>query len=155
MPTVLRATVAVALLLVAFFGVPRGPAAKPDTAPPDDVARKVAPVAEVVGQMSVVDRALWAEVWEKCARVVEGDVGVAEPVLTDTKSLRLFTVLSGEIAWHRIGGNAPGKYPELSKRLEEFLAAVVGVDDVPLTDTIRTNYVAAARALAYAGRNGG
>jgi len=154
MPLVVRLPLAAVLLYVAAFGVPHA-SPRPDTAPPSPMGDKVGPVAEIIGTMNDVDRALWAECWEKSARVVEGDVGAKEPVLTDTRSLRMFTVLAGEIAWHRIGGNAPGKYPELSKRLEEFLAAVIGTDDVPLTDAIRTHYIEAARALAYAGRNGG
>jgi hypothetical protein len=159
---VLRIGAAVILVWFAVYGIdkPQPPAPQPDNAPASDLADKMAPVAKVLSKVSHVDRALWAEVWEKAAKVVEGDeVGKygSEVVFTDTKSLQVFTVICLDIAWHRIGGNEPGKYAGLREATEAFLAdpSVLGRDDVALTPELRKAYVRAASALAYAGINRG
>lgn len=159
---VLRIGAAVILVWFAVYGIEqKRPAPQPEhDAPASDIAEKLAPVAKALRQASAVDRALWAEVWEKAAKVVAGDeVGQYgnEVIFTDTKSLQVFTVICLDIAWHRIGGNEPGKYAGLREATEAFLAdpAVLGRDDVALTADIRKAYIRAAQALAYAGINRG
>lgn len=158
----LRIGAAVILVWFAVYGIEQQRVApQPELdAPAGDIADKLAPVAKALRWASAVDRALWAEVWEKAAKVAEGDeVGKDgnEVIFTDTKSLRMFTVLCLDIAWHRIGGNEPGKYSGLREATEAFLAdpKVLGLDDVALTPSIRKAYVEAARALAWAGINRG
>jgi hypothetical protein len=159
---VLRIGAAVILVWFAIYGVEaqRTPPKPELDAPAEGVADRVAPVAKALRQASAVDRALWAEVWEKAAKIVAGDdVGQHgnEVIFTDTKSLRAFTVICLDIAWHRIGGNQPGKYDGLRDAVEGFLSdpAVLGRDDVALTPQIRKAYVEAAQALAWAGINRG
>ena len=78
-------------------------------------------------------------------------------IFTDTRGLRLFTVLTLDLAWRRIAGNQPGKYAGLREATEAFLSdpAILGRDDVALSAEIRAKYVAAAKALAWAGVNRG
>ena len=127
------------------------------SAPPAATAALVAPVAKALASASHVDRCLWAEVWTKAAEVVEGDATDSEVIFTDTRGLRLFTVLTLDLEWRRIAGNQPGKYAGLREATEAFLSdpAILGRDDVALSAEIRAKYVAAAKALAWAGVNRG
>ena len=153
----LRVGVAVILLWFAIYGIEQKKDAPPAVDPPAaGLLDKLAPVERVLRKASPVDRALWAEVWEKAAKVVDGDTD-REPVFTDTKSLRMFTVLCLDIAWSRIGGNKPGKYQGLREAVEAFLGdeSVLGRDEVAATPEIKRAYAEAARALAYAGLNRG
>lgn len=155
---VLRAGAAVILVWFALYGI-ESPQTVPQPerdAPASDLADKLAPVAKALRFATPVDRALWAEVWEKAAKTVAGDES-GEVILTDTKSLRMFTVLCLDIAWHRIGGNEPGKYAGLRDAVEAFLSdpAVLGKDDVAVTPELRKKYTDAANGLAWAGINKG
>jgi hypothetical protein len=154
--TALRIGVAVILVWFAIYGIEAKRPQPEHDAPAAGLADKLAPVAKVLQQASHVDRALWAEVWEKSAKTVAGDDS-GEAVLTDTKSLRIFTVICLDIAWHRIGGNEPGKYAGLREAVEAFLndPAVLGRDDVPVTPELRKKYIDAAHGLAWAGINRG
>lgn len=156
---ILRIGAAVIIVWFAINGLEqRRPVPQPDHDVPSNVdGDKLAAVAKALRQASAVDRALWAEVWEKASKVAAGDATAQEVVFTDTKSLRMFTVICLDLAWHRIGGNQPGKYAGLRDAVEAFLAdpAVLGKDDVAVTPAIRTAYVEATKALAYAGINRG
>jgi hypothetical protein len=160
---ILRIGAAVVLVWFAIYGIDKqhSPAPSPEhDSPAADSTGKLAPVAAALRQASAVDRALWAEVWEKAAGVVAGDeVGQYgnDVILTDTKSLRAFTVICFDIAWNRIAGNAPGKYVGLREATEAFLAdpAVLGKDDVAVTPELRKAYIKAAKSLAWAGINKG
>ena len=156
---ILRIGAAVILVWFAINGLePKRPAPQPDHDVPANVdGEKIAAIAKALKQASAVDRALWAEVWEKASKVVAGDAIGSEVVFTDTKSLRIFTVICLDLAWHRVGGNTPGKYAGLRDAVEAFLAdpAVLGKDDVTVTPEIRKAYVEATKALAYAGINKG
>ena len=156
---ILRIGAAVILVWFAINGLEqKRPAPQPDHDVPSHVdSDKLAAVAKALKQASAVDRALWAEVWEKASKVAAGDATEKEVVFTDTKSLRMFTILCLDLAWHRIGGNEPGKYSGLRDAVEAFLAdpAVLGKDDVPVTPAIRQAYVEATKAIAYAGINRG
>jgi hypothetical protein len=154
---ILRIGAAVILVWFAINGL-ENKRPQPDIDVPTNVdGDKIAAVAKALKQASVVDRALWAEVWEKASKAVAGDATASEVVFTDTKSLRMFTVICLDLAWHRIGGNQPGKYAGLRDGVEAFLAdpAVLGKDDVAVTPELRKAYVEATRALAYAGINKG
>lgn len=153
-----RLAVAAALLWIVFFGLDAQEKNPPPSVPtPAEMLRdKISPVSRALRDASAYDRALWAEVWEKSAKVVEGDEG-SDAIFTDTRSLRAFTVITLDIAWHRIAGNSPGKYDGLREAVEAFLgnADVLGKDDVPMTLEIRERYIKAAHALAWAGVNRG
>jgi hypothetical protein len=155
----LRIGVAVIIVWFAINGLgQKPPAPQPDfDVPANADGEKIASVAKALKQASAVDRALWAEVWEKASKVAAGDATAQEVVFTDTKSLRMFTVICLDLAWSRLGGNQPGKYAGLRDAVEAFLAdpAVLGKDDVPVTPEIRKAYVEATKAIAYAGLNRG
>ena len=154
---ILRIGAAVILVWFAINGLEQK-RPQPDLDVPANVdGEKIAAVAKALKQASAVDRALWAEVWEKASKVVAGDATEQEVVFTDTKSLRMFTVICLDLAWHRVGGNEPGKYAGLRDAVEAFLAdpTVLGKDDVAVTPELRKAYVNATKAIAYAGINRG
>jgi hypothetical protein len=114
----------------------------------------VAPVAREMARVPMVDRLLWASVWNKAATVVAGDAVAREVAFTDTRSLRLFTALAIDIAWRRIAGNVPGSNEPLRHAVEAAYSAALGIDDVPVGKDIRDRYAEFARAMAWAGLNG-
>ena len=122
--------------------------------PSAEMQTVVKPVAVELAKMPLGDRLLWAATWNKAAVVVSGDTLAKEVAFTDTRSLRAFTALSLDIAWRRLGGQPPGNEP-LRRALEAAYGAAVGTDDVPVTRDIRDRYAAFARAVAWAGLNGG
>jgi len=148
---------AACLLIAAAWGkipLPQLPTAAPavtvDT-PSDEMQRLVSPIADALRGASAVDRALWAEVWNKAATVAAGDAVTTEVVFTDTRSLRAFTALAIDIGWRRIGGHVPGSNEPLRKAVETAYGAAVGTDVVPVTADVRGRYMAFCRAVAWAG----
>jgi hypothetical protein len=123
--------------------------------PSDDMQRLVTPIADAMRGMSPVDRALWAETWNKAAIVVAGDAIAKEVAFTDTRSLRAFTSLALDIAWRRIGRHVPGSQESLRTAVEAAYGQVLGSDVVPVTKDLRERYAALAKAVAWAGMNGG
>ena len=122
--------------------------------PSPEMQAVVKPIAAELAKLPASDRMLWAAVWSKAAIVVAGDTLAKEPAFTDTRSLRAFTALTLDIAWRRLGGHPPGN-DALRKALESAYAAEVGTDDVPVSRDIRDRYAAFAKAVAWAGMNGG
>jgi hypothetical protein len=122
--------------------------------PSPELQAAVKPIAVELAKMPAGDRMLWAAVWSKAAIVVAGDTLAKEPAFTDTRSLRAFTALTLDIAWRRLGGHPPGN-DALRKALETAYASEVGTDDVPVSRDVRDRYAAFARAVAWAGINGG
>lgn len=157
-----RTLAGIALAFLAVFGLPEKltlpslpPAAVTVTEPSPEMKAKVSSVAEALRSASAVDRAVWASTWEKAAMVVAGDAVMPEVAFTDTRSLRLFTVLALDISWRRIAGNKSGKYPGLREAVESVLGETVGNEVVPVTPELRRAYSDAARAIAWAGVNRG
>jgi hypothetical protein len=148
---------AACLLLAAGWGkipLPQLPASAPAVTvetPSDEMQTLVQPIADALRGASAVDRALWAEVWNKAATVAAGDAVTTEVVFTDTRSLRAFTALAIDIGWRRIGGHVPGSNEPLRKAVEATYGAAVGTDVVPVTADVRGRYVAFCRAVAWAG----
>ncbi len=148
---------AIALLLAAAWGkvpmptLPAAPARVSVETPSADMQTLVQPIADALRGVSAVDRALWAEVWNKAATVAAGDAVTTEVVFTDTRSLRAFTALAIDIGWRRIGGHVPGSNEPLRKAVEAAYGAAVGTDVVPVTADVRGRYVAFCRAVAWAG----
>jgi hypothetical protein len=136
------------------FAVPSVPAVTVEE-PDAEMKRTVAPVAAALRSLPLGDRMLWAATWNKAAIVVAGETAAREVAFTDTRSLQAFTRLALDIAWRRIGGREPGGNEPLRKALEASYAAAVGTDDVPVTRDIRDRYAAFAKAVAWAGVNGG
>jgi hypothetical protein len=115
----------------------------------------VRPVAESLKALPMGDRMLWAQTWNKAATVVAGDAVTTEVVFTDTRSLRMFTTLAIEIAWRRIGQHQPGEIPGLRDAVEEAYNTATGRDVVPVDASVRQRYFDFAKAIAWAGMNGG
>jgi hypothetical protein len=111
----------------------------------------VTPVAEALRSMPAGDRMLWSQTWTKAGVVVAGDAVTTEVAFTDTRSLQAFTRLAVDIAWRRIGGNAPGSNEPLRKAVEAAYKAALGADVVPVTADVRARYVELTKALAWAG----
>lgn len=122
--------------------------------PSPELQSAVKPIAVELAKLPMTDRMLWAAVWSKAAIVVAGDTLAKEPAFTDTRSLRAFTALALDIAWRRLGGHPPGN-DALRKALETAYAAEAGTDDVPVSRDVRDRYAAFAKAVAWAGINGG
>ena len=159
---VLSRVAAIALLVAAAWGkvplpsLPTSPAAPVAVETPSpEMQTLVKPVADALRGASAVDRALWAEVWNKAATVAAGDAVTTEVVFTDTRSLRLFTALAVDIGWRRIGQHAPGSNESLRKAVEAAYGQAVGTDVVPVTADVRARYVAFCKAVAWAGMGEG
>ena len=118
--------------------------------PSVEMQAKVADVAKALASAGAADRAIWASVWEKAAVVVAAPEG-PEPVFSDTRSLRGFTVLSLDIAWRRLGGNPAGSHPGLRESVERVMGETVGLDVRPVDSELRKRYAEACRAIAWAG----
>ena len=149
-----RMVVALALAYVAAGGplVPRADAPRVvRDEPAADMKALVGPVATALANAPAGDRMLWAELFEKMATVVAGDATSTEPVFSDTRALRAFTVLSLEIGWRRLGDHEPGYYPGLRAAVETALGSAVTLDVAPVDAAMRTRYVEACRAIAWAG----
>ena len=157
------ARIAAALLLIAAaWGqipmprMPADPAVTVDVETPSvEMQQLVEPVAKALKSMPMGDRMLWAQTWNKAATVVAGDAVTTEVVFTDTRSLRMFTVLAVEIAWRRIGQHAPGSVSGLREAVEAAYGQAIGTDVVSVTADVRSRYAAFAKAVAWAGVNGG
>ena len=160
-PTIGRA-VAACLLIAAAWGkipLPSLPTAPSVTVvvetPTVEMQRLVTPVAEAMRSMPAGDRMLWARTWNKASIVVAGDAVTTEVVFTDTRSLRGFTVLALDIAWRRIGQHAPGGNEPLRAAVEAAYGQAIGTEVVPVTADLRARYAEFAKAVAWAGVNGG
>lgn len=148
---------AAALLIAAAWGkvpLPQWPAVAPVSiaveTPAADLQQTVAPIAEAMKAAPLGDRMLWAAIWQKSAIVVAGDAVTTEVAFTDTRSLRLFTVLALDLGWRRIGDNKPGTYADLRTACEAAFASVLGADIVPVTPELRQRYADLCRAIAWA-----
>jgi hypothetical protein len=152
---------AAALLIAAAYGkvpMPVMPSQSPSViveTPSVEMIAAVAPVAKALRTASPIDRALWAAIWEKSAKVVNGDATTTEVVFTDTRSLRAYNIIALRLAWVRMGGNPTGKYPGLAEAAERFLSDTIGLDVVPVTPELRAKVVESYKALAWAGIGGG
>jgi len=159
---ILSRTGAAALLLAAAYGKVPLPVMPSQVAPTVSVETPsvemiaaVAPVAKALRTATPIDRALWASIWEKSAKVVNGDATTTEVVFTDTRSLRAYNIIALRLAWVRMGGNPTGKYPGLAEAAERFLSDTIGMDVMPVTPELRAKVVEAYKALAWAGIGGG
>ena len=146
------------LLAIAICGVPSMPAPQADPAieTPDEAMRIVtSDVERIMRAASVVDRALWAQVWSKVAITASGDSDSVEVVFSDTRGLRAFQIIALNIAWRRLAGNAAGKYSGLGEACEKAFNDTLGKDIQPVTPAVRAKFVALANALAWCGINRG
>ena len=135
------------------IAVPRANVVVVET-PSDAMQAIVADVGKAMAGMNPVDRAVWADTWNKAAIVVEGDATAKEVAFTDTRSLRAFTALALDIAWRRIGGHPSGD-ADLQAAVEAAYLKAMGAATVAVTKDTRVQYAEFARAMAWAGYNKG
>ena len=151
---------AAGLIIAAAWGaipmptLPTVPAVTPVEVPEPnaEMQRLVAPVVEALEGLPAADKALWAATWLKAATVVKAEGSTTQPVFTDTAALRLFTTVALDIAWRRLGDHRPGSVEGLREAVEGVMASSIGMDAKPVTPDVRASYVAAAKAIAWAGR---
>lgn len=119
--------------------------------PSAEMQRLVAPVADALASLPADKRQLWAATWAKAALVVEAEGTTTVAVFTDTPSLRLFTTIALDVAWRRLGEQAPGSVEGLKAAVETAMRSAIGLDAVPVTGEMRARYADVARAIAWAG----
>lgn len=111
-------------------------------------------VQRIMRGASPVDRSLWAEVWNKCGKIIANETET-EVVFTDTRSLRKFNIIAMQIAWRRLADNPKGKYIGLSEAVEHVFAEAIGLDVVPVTPELRNRFRETCTALAWCGAGRG
>lgn len=152
---------AAGLILAAGWGrlpLPEFPATVPTVTvetPSAAMQELVGPIGRALGRLPAADRVLWASVWGKAAVVVETPGSGETQIFTDTPALRLFTVVALDVAWRRIGGHSPGSISGLKQAVETAMGSALGTEGVPVTAEVRARYAELARAIAWAGQNGG
>ena len=119
--------------------------------PSAELQRLVAPVAQALAGLPADKRQLWAATWSKAAVVVEAEGTTSVPVFTDTPSLRLFTQIALDVAWRRLGNQAPCSVDGLKAAVENAMRSALGLDSVPVTGEMRGRYAEVAQAIAWAG----
>lgn len=119
--------------------------------PSPELQRLVEPVRSALASVPADKRALWAATWSKAAVVVEAEGMTTVAVFTDTPALRLFTTVALDVAWRRLGDQAPGSVAGLREAVESVMRSTLGLDSVPVTADTKGRYVAAAKAIAWAG----
>lgn len=119
--------------------------------PSPDLQRLVEPVRAALASVPADKRAIWAATWSKAAVVVEAEGMTTVAVFTDTPALRLFTIVALDVAWRRLGDQAPGSVSGLREAVESVMRSTLGLDSVPVTADTKDRYAAAARAIAWAG----
>ena len=119
--------------------------------PTPELQRLVAPVADALASVPADKRQLWAATWAKAAVVVEAEGSTSVAVFTDTPSLRAFTGIALDVAWRRLGNQAPGSVAGLKDAVEAAMRGALGLDSVPVTADTRARYADVAKAIAWAG----
>ena len=155
-PTV-RVAIAAGLMYFAVHGLPT---ATLETAtielekPSAEMLKAVDDVQRIMRTASPVDRTLWAEVWNKCGKIINSETET-ELIFSDTRSLRQFNLIAFQIAWKRLGDNKKDKYLGLGEATERVFAEAIGLDVKPVTPELRKKFVETCTALAWCGAGRG
>ena len=119
--------------------------------PTPELQRLVSPVVDALASVPADKRQLWAATWAKAAVVVEAEGSTSVAVFTDTPALRAFTGIALDVAWRRLGNQAPGSVAGLKESVEAAMRGALGLDSVPVTADTRARYADVAKAIAWAG----
>ena len=119
--------------------------------PSPEMQRLVSPVVNALASVPADKRQLWAATWAKAAVVVEAEGTTSVAVFTDTPALRAFTGIALDVAWRRLGNQAPGGVAGLKDAVEAAMRGALGLDSVPVTADTRARYADVAKAIAWAG----
>lgn len=146
-----RWALAILFAYVAAFGVPKPsqPApALPNISTPSTAMRSaVSDVTEALRPASAVDRALFADVWVKTAKGLDGEAETQ--LIPDTRALRDYARTSATVGWKRIGG-ASGRYQGLDTACNKAFSDVMGLDTRPCDAKVRDQFSELCEALAWA-----
>ena len=157
MTSTARVAIAAGLL---YFAVHGSPTATLETAtikiqkPSAEMLQSVDDVQRILRTASPVDRTLWAEVWSKCGKIINGET-TTEVIFSDTKSLRQFNVIALQIAFKRLGDMPKGKYAGLGEATERVFVEAIGLDVRPVTPELRKKFIETCNALAWCGAGRG
>ena len=157
MTSTARVAIAAGLL---YFAVHGSPTATLETAtikiqkPSAEMLQSVDDVQRIMRTASPVDRTLWAEVWSKCGKIINGETST-DVVFSDTRSLRQFNVIALQIAFKRLGDMPKGKYAGLGEATERVFVEAIGLDVRPVTPELRKKFIETCNALAWCGAGRG
>ena len=146
-----RWALAIILAYVAVFGVPRSvqPVAPvPSISTPSSTLRAaVADVTAAMKSATPADRALFADVWIKTGKGLDGEAETQ--LVPDTRVLRDYARTAATVGWKRIGGLS-GKYAGLDAACNSAFAGVIGLDIKPVDAKLRDQFGELCEALAWA-----
>lgn len=151
-----RTVLAVALVAVGLFGVPKVPVpAWPSLIQVQEPSQKmkdsVSGVVKVVQSMSIVDR-LWLQyIYVNCGKVLKADGMVEDKTIVTTESLRAVHRAVLKFIWKGMADNKPNKYEGLAKAIDDAVMSVVGTENKPITEELRQEAIAVFDAIAWAG----
>lgn len=155
--------VAIAGAIVAFaWGVVPLPAMnytvpKVEVATPSDaMQRVVAPVGQALKSATAADKATWAALWVKAAKVVaHNDPSDSEAKIANTAALRSILLVALDIGWRRIGDHRPGEYPGLREAVEGAMTKAIGDDQRDMDQQTTSAAEDLFNAIGWAGLHGG
>ena len=146
-----RWALAIILAYVAAFGVPKPvqPVVPvPSISTPSSTMRAaVADVTSAMRQATAADRSLFADVWVKTAKGLEGEAETQ--LVPDTRVLREYARIAATVGWKRIGG-ASGRYAGLDAACNKAFADTLGLDVKPCDAKVRDQFGELCEALAWA-----
>lgn len=157
MTSTARVAIAAGLLYFAVHGLPTTTLETSTIEiqkPSAEMLQSVDDVQKIMRTASPVDRTLWAEVWSKCGKIINGET-TTEVVFTDTRSLRQFNVIALQIAFKRLGDMPKGKYSGLGEATERVFVEAIGLDVKPVTPELRKKFIDTCNALAWCGAGRG
>lgn len=150
-----RDVVAVLLVSLAVFGVPKVPSFERNqdsvAEPTKEMKKTVQPVVKVVASMNAIDRLWLKNIYENAATVMDIDAEVGDPVVATTSGLRGFHVAILKFIWAGLAGNPPGKYEDLQEAIDTVMNEVIGDEHKSLTPEMRQKAAEVFRAIAWAG----
>jgi len=146
-----RWALAIILGYVAVFGLPRSASVSvtvPSISTPSSSLREaVAGVQAAMSAATPADRALFADVWLKAGRGLEGEAD--QQLVPDTRVLREYARIAATVGWKRIGG-LTGKYSSLDAACNKAFADTLGMDVKPMDAKLRDQFGDLCEALAWA-----
>lgn len=146
-----RWALAIILAYVAVFGVPKSvqPVAPvPSISTPSSTMRAaVAGVQSALASATAADRALFADVWLKAGKGLDGEA--EQQLVPDTRVLREYARIAATVGWKRIGG-LTGKYAGLDAACNKAFADTLGLDVKPMDAKLRDQFGQLCEALAWA-----
>jgi hypothetical protein len=150
-----RAIVAIVLVAIGLFGVPKMPSGSQQLVqtkePSKEMKASVAAVARVAKDMSIVDR-LWLQyIYMNCGKVVLADGLVDQPTIVTTEGLRAVHRAVLKFIWKGMAGNTPNKYVGLAQAIDDAVVSVIGDEQKPLTEALRGEAIEVFDAIAWAG----